>query len=165
MKRIENVKDFVAAQEAVLNAKNSLRRLAGQPEIRWLFIPYESSDISNVPRKACCIPSIQSTYCICRERCQKSREVWNLIFSDGWAAKKDTQRFVVATSVKLRHKPVREASSVKAIQVANIARLRRKRELHERILAGFAAQVQDTATESSSEESFETSSAESSESD
>jgi hypothetical protein len=162
MKRIENVQDFIAALEAVVTAKNALRRLAGEREVWWQFVPYGAVDIPKVPKKGCCLPSIQSTYCISRERCQRVNELWNLIFSDGWAARNETQRFLVTTSEKAGRKPVREASGVKAIQVANIARLRRKRELHERVLAGAVAHGPEMSSESS-DDSAEAVSAESEE--
>ena len=75
MKRIENVSDFIVAQEAIMGAKNMLRRLAHEPQIRWLFAQYCASDIPKVPRKACVIPRIQSTYCLLRERRQPSNEM------------------------------------------------------------------------------------------
>jgi len=152
MKRIENVADFIVAQEAIMGAKNMLRRLAHEPQIRWLFAQYCASDIPKVPRKACVIPRIQSTYCLLRERRQPSNEIWNLIFSGTWNAQMKHQCLTIAITQKGERKQVREASGVKSTQGSNISKLRRKREFQQCMLAGSRGPMQVASLDSSDDE-------------
>jgi hypothetical protein len=162
MSRIKNVPDFITAQKAILEAKNSLRRLANDPELLWLFIPYTAQDIPVTPRKTARIPQIQSTYCISRERSQPLEEAWNLIFSDIWDTKKESQRIEVVFSLKGRRKEVRTSSGVKSCQDSNTPRLKRKRLLQERLLGGVRLTPRSRASPDSSDEAGDGESASSS---
>jgi hypothetical protein len=149
MRRIDNVQDFVAALQAVLTMKNSVRQIAHQTEVAWFFAPYSAADIPRVSRKACCIPRIQSTYCLSRDRQQRRDQLWNRIFSDNLDAENENLRVSVTIVWKATRKLLRKNPGVKASQSSNLARLQRKREFQEKMLAGSPILPGDAAEETS----------------
>lgn len=159
LKRINNVPDFIAAQQAVLTSRNALRQLTREPEVYWLFAQYYEADVPLGPRKAARISRLQSTYCLARERFQSYNEVWNLIFSDMWGNRRESQAIRVAIVNYAQGTRLRLNPGTKSPQDSNIVRLRQKREYQERVLAGpsrsgqLSAESSDILTEDEDESS------------
>lgn len=136
LKRIQNVTDFIAAQQAVLSARNALRQLASEPEVYWLFIKYTGEDVLDGSRKAAKIPRLQSTYCLARERFQSCNQLWIMVFSDLWGMQRESQSVQVDITNYARGLGFRVNPGAKSPQDSNVVWLKCKREYHEQILTG-----------------------------
>lgn len=83
--------------------------------MRWFFVHYGEKDIC-ASRKGAALSSMQSTYCLARDRNQRTNELSNLIFSD--FPLDSTKHCTVTLSNVARHKRPRTARRVKRAQTS-----------------------------------------------